>query len=210
MALTAVDALKSYSNIKVCTVVGFPHGNISLALKSKEAQHFIGHGVDEIDFVANVGLLKSERYEEVGAELETMGQVCHDNNVVSKCIIETCYLTREEKTFMYRALAERTLVNFIKTSTGYGPEGAQAEDVFDWNQRREQSRELTQADGEPIILENSREPLKIKAAGGIKDLGSALRFIGCGADRLGMSASVKVVEEWNARDRTFIEGEEAT
>ena len=209
LALTAVENLAPFPEINVGTVISFPHGNLPLNVKVGEAEHFIKRGIDEIDFVANIGLLKSGRYEELGKELEMMGLVCSTNNVVSKCIIETCYLTGDEKTFMYRALSERTSVNFIKTSTGYGSEGAQLEDVFDWSSRRQETeKEEQKSRGLITFVAKEREPLKIKAAGGIKDLTAALQFIKCGADRLGMSASVKVVEEWNAQDRTFTEGEE--
>jgi len=218
MALPAVDALKEYPDVKVCTVVGFPHGNIPFPLKYEEAKYFVENGVDEIDFVTNVGLLRSGMYENIGSELEAIGYLCRSNGAASKCIIETCYLTPDEKTFMYRALAEKTAVDFIKTSTGFGPEGASLGDVRDWNRRRIEAEGVTDTDGvlfltshapaNTYILRNGA-PLKIKAAGGIRDLETALKFIECGADRLGMSASVKVMEEWNARPQTFIEGEES-
>jgi deoxyribose-phosphate aldolase len=212
MALPAVEALQDYPEIKVCTVVGFPHGNLPFELKFKEAEFFVTNGVDEIDFVANIGFLKSGLYDEVGTELEVLGAVCQANNAISKCIIETCYLDEDEKTFMFRALDERTSVNFIKTSTGFGPDGANVGDVLRWHQLRQPKENV----GDIMFLNEltricrNGEPIKIKAAGGIRDLATALKFISCGADRLGMSASVKVMEEWNARNQTFIEGEEKT
>lgn len=206
MALPAVDALKDYPTIKVCTVIGFPLGNLPYPLKVSETEYYVQHGVDEIDFVINIGLLKSGLYENVGDEIETMGQVCKDNGAISKCIIETCYLDEDEKVFMYRALAEKTAVNFIKTSTGFGPEGAQLIDVLDWNARRLRDSGAV-FDGDLVILNNAEEEhsyflrdgqsLKIKAAGGIRDLETALKFIEAGADRIGMSDSVKVMEEYN-------------
>jgi len=221
MALPAVDALKEYPDIRVCTVVGFPHGNIPFPLKYEEAKYFVENGVDETDFVVNIGLLKSGMYENVGSELEVLGSLCKTHKAISKCIIETCYLTEEEKMFMYRALSERTSVNYIKTSTGYGTEGAFTGDVWKWNSRRQEELsegvvetggglvQLVDANVSTYVLRNG-EPLKIKAAGGIRDLETALKFIGCGADRLGMSASVKVMEEYNAQPTTFSEGEETT
>jgi deoxyribose-phosphate aldolase len=214
MALPAVDALKDHPDIHACTVVGFPHGNIPFPLKYEEAKYFVENGVDEIDFVVNIGLLKSEMYENVGSELEVLGSLCKDHGAISKCIIETCYLTEDEKTFMYRALSERTAVDYIKTSTGFGSEGANSSDVWKWNARRHEENggsaaiwaSPTRRSLNPSTLRKG-EPLKIKAAGGIRNLETALKFIGCGADRLGMSASVKVMEEWNARNQTFTEGE---
>jgi len=221
MALPAVDALKDVPEINVCTVVGFPLGNIPFPLKYEEAKYFVENGVDEIDFVANIGLLKSGMYENVGSELEALGTLCRAHGAESKCIIETCYLDEDQKTFMYRALADKTSVDYIKTSTGFGPEGAQLIDVFDWSRRRGEggSGGLIE-DGNNLVLVGETtqssytmrdgEPLKIKAAGGIRDLETALKFIAAGADRLGMSASVKVMEEYNAQPSTFTFGEESS
>jgi len=221
MALPAVDALKEYPDIHVCTVVGFPHGNIPFPLKYEEAKYFVENDVDEIDFVVNIGLLRSGMYENVGSELEVLGELCKTHKAISKCIIETCYLTSDEKDFMYRALSERTSVNYIKTSTGFGEEGASTGDVWKWNERRQEEisdgvietggglLRLVDANKPTNILRNGI-PLKIKAAGGISDLRTTLKFIACGADRIGMSASVKVMEEYNAQPTTFAEGEETT
>lgn len=196
VALPAVNALSSHPDVKVCTVVGFPHGNLPLRLKVAEAKYFAENGVDEIDFVVNIGELKSGMYQNVGCELEDMGALCKEHGVVSKCIIETCYLTPDEKTFMYRALAEKSAVDFIKTSTGFGledPSGAFLGDVLDWNQRRHAAGEPEKT-GELLILNRlptneylarNGQPLKIKAAGGIKDLETALKFIACGAGQVG-------------------------
>lgn len=215
MAWPTVDALQEYPSIKVCTVVGFPHGNLPATQKLDQVEYFVARGVDEIDFVLNIGLLKSGMYDNVGDEMEALGRVCKKHNKVSKCIVETCYLTEEEKTFVFRTLCEQTQVDYIKTSTGFGTVGAQLDDVVAWNRRR---AEYIKTDPNGLIQlppsgekQMSREePLLIKAAGGIKTLASALEFIQAGADRLGMSASVKVMEEWNAQEQTpaFIEGEE--
>jgi deoxyribose-phosphate aldolase len=216
--LDAVRRLQDYSEIKVCTVVGFPHGNIPVDLKLQEVQYFIDAGIDEIDFVINIGHLKAGNYETVGAEIESIGSLCKSNNVVSKCIIETCYLDEDEKMFMYRALEERTTVDFIKTSTGFGSEGAFLGDVWKWNARRNETEKLKAGaifsphlPADSYLLRDG-QPLRIKAAGGIRDLETTLKFIACGADRLGMSASVKVMEEWNVQEqpRTSIEGEESS
>jgi len=219
MALPAVDALKEYPTINVCTVVGFPHGNIPFPLKYEETKYLVENGVDEIDFVANIGLLKSGMYENVGSELEVLGSLCKTHKAISKCIIETCYLTEDEKMFMYRALSERTAVNYIKTSTGFGSEGASTGDVWKWNEKRQMESAsgvietggglLQMTDISPNSLRNGA-PLKIKAAGGIRDLKTALKFISCGADRIGMSASVKVMEEYNAQSTTSTEEEKET
>ncbi len=200
MALSAKEALKDYPDVKVCTVVGFPHGNLPAPLKVQEIQYFASHGVDEIDFVINLSLLKSELFDNFQAEMRAVDKLCADYNTVSKCIVETCYLTEDEKTFMYKVLSEHTNIDYIKTSTGYGSSGAQLADVMKWNEKRKM--EIAKAEGDlldfnEISTVRTKPLLKIKAAGGIRDLETALKFIACGADRLGMSASVKVMEEYN-------------
>lgn len=214
MALSAKEALQNYPDIKICTVVGFPHGNLPVPLKVQEIQYFANNGVDEIDFVINLGLLKSEMFDNFQIEMRAIDEMCAEYNTVSKCIVETCYLTEDEKTFMYNVLSEHTNIDYIKTSTGYGSSGAQLADVFNWNARRQDQIAKEQASllilHETSVARN-KPPLKIKAAGGIRDLNTALKFIAFGADRLGMSASVKVMEEFNNENsKAFAGGEETS
>lgn len=211
MALPAKEALKEYPDIKICTVVGFPLGNVPALFKAQEAQFFAEQGVDEIDFVLNVGLFKTGLLQNVVHEINAIGKICKDKGVSTKCIVETCYLTNEEKTSIYEILAKDENIDYIKTSTGFGSAGASVGDVMMWNARRQQ--EIAQREGDLLILheELDREvPLKIKAAGGIRDLDTALLFIACGADRLGTSASVKIMEEFNVRQESVTEGEETS
>jgi deoxyribose-phosphate aldolase len=165
----------------VCTVVGFPLGNTPLELKAEEARYFVSRGIDEIDFVLNYGELKNKRFDYVIKELQTMGDICRSGGAVSKCIVETCYLTDTEKeTIFYYIKDFAPHIDFIKTSTGFGTAGAQLEDVARWNELRG----------------NAPRPL-IKAAGGIKTLKDATAMIAAGADRLGLSAGVQIMEELN-------------
>ena len=210
MAGPIVGVLKN-EDIKVCTVVGFPHGNTPLQTKLYDIALLAEQGVDEIDFVINYGNLLSGLYDDVGMELENIDRVCRDTGVVSKCIIETCYLNQNEKDFMFKAINDYTQIDYIKTSTGFGKEGAWLWDVMNWNTKRQVG--IEQESNSLIQLSSAvrrQKYIKIKAAGGIRDLETALEFISAGTDRLGMSASVKVMEEWNARNQTFAEGEEAT
>ncbi len=210
MALASKEVLKDHPNIKICTVVGFPLGNTPSLIKAQEAIFFGDHGIDELDFVINIGMLKSGLITNLEKEIDAISKICKDRKVTAKCIVETCYLTDEEKMLMYMLLEDRPDIAYIKTSTGFETHGAQLGDVMLWNARRQQ--EITRKEGDLLILhELGREtPLKIKAAGGIKDLDTALKFIACGADRLGMSASVKVMEEYNAHPDAFTEGEETS
>jgi deoxyribose-phosphate aldolase len=170
-----------YPHIKVCTVVGFPLGNIPLELKAAEARYFVSRGVDEIDFVLNYGELKNQRFDYIIKELQTMGDICRSAGAVSKCIVETCYLTDTEKDAIFHYIKDYAPhVDFIKTSTGFGTAGAQLEDVARWSELRG----------------NAPRPL-IKAAGGIKTLEDATAMIAAGADRLGLSAGVQIMEELN-------------
>ncbi len=207
MAGSIATVLKD-EDVKTCTVVGFPHGNVPLQTKLHDIVLFSEQGVDEIDFVINYGDLISGLYDNVGLELENIDRACKSAGVISKCIIETCYLSREEKDFMFKALNDYTQIDYIKTSTGFGEEGAWLWDVMNWNTKRQiwinqQSSSLIQLS----TADRREKAIKIKAAGGIRDLETALQFIAAGADRLGMSASVKVMEEY-ARNQTFTEGEE--
>ncbi len=170
-----------YPHIKVCTVVGFPLGNIPLELKAAEARYFVERGIDEIDFVLNYGELKNQRFNYIIKELQTMGDICRSGGAVSKCIVETCYLTNTEKNAIFHYIKDYAPhIDFIKTSTGFGTAGAQLEDVARWNELRG----------------NAPRPL-IKAAGGIKTLKDATAMIAAGADRLGLSAGVQIMEELN-------------
>ena len=168
-----------HTNLKVCTVVGFPHGNTPTEFKLAEAAYFADRGVDEIDFVLNYGEVKNKQWKAVIHEIVAMGDTCAQQGAVSKCIVETCFLDESEKVELFNYIKDYSQVDFIKTSTGYGTSGATIEDVALWNELRG----------------NSPRPL-IKAAGGIRNLETALAMIEAGADRLGMSAGVSVMEEY--------------
>jgi deoxyribose-phosphate aldolase len=181
MAIPIKNVLNAtgYPHIKVCTVVGFPLGNLPLELKIDEANYFASHGIDEIDFVLNYGELKNQRFNYVIKELQRMGDACRRHGAVCKCIVETCYLDATEKDMIFHYIKDYAPhIDFIKTSTGFGTAGAQLEDVARWNELRG----------------NAPRPL-IKAAGGIKTLKDATAMIAAGADRLGLSASVQIMEE---------------
>jgi deoxyribose-phosphate aldolase len=195
MAVPIKDILSTtgYPHVKVCTVVGFPLGNIPLEFKLREASYFVSRGIDEIDFVINYGEIKNKQFSYIIKELQAMGDVCKGSGSISKCIVETCYLTQSEKEMIFNFIKDYAPnIDFIKTSTGFGSAGAQIEDVELWAKLR----------GE------APRPL-IKAAGGIKTLADAEAMIEAGADRLGMSAGVQVMEELNARQNTDTGREEA-
>ena len=190
---TGVKTALQGEDIKVATVVSFPHGNLPFDLKLQEVQYFVDKGIDEIDFVMNYGDFIWGNFNPVAKELIDIGNYCANNGAISKCIVETCFLDLEGLGSIFNFIKDETRIDYIKTSTGFSDAGAQVDDIKYWNKLRG----------------DSDRPL-IKAAGGIKTLNHALFLIEAGATRLGMSASVKVMEEWNARQGTFTGGEETS
>lgn len=161
--------------VKVCTVIGFPNGYATTAVKCFEAQDAISNGAEEIDMVIYVGALKDKKYDEVLKDIKSVKTACGDK--VLKVIIETCLLTDEEKIKMCEIVNESG-ADFIKTSTGFSKGGATKEDVA-------------------LFAKYVKAPVKIKAAGGISSLEDAEDFINLGADRLGTSRIVKIVKAQN-------------
>lgn len=183
---TAKAQLKD-TNVAICTVVGFPLGyNLSL-IKSLEAYFAIGDGADEIDMVINRCLLKSKDYVFLERDIEQVSTAVHNKGKILKVILETCELTEEEIIKACEA-ASNAGAEYVKTSTGFG--NPIRELMNPWNQ-------VTGATVEAVELMKETVPnLKVKAAGGISDLETALKMIKSGADRLGCSASVKIMEKY--------------
>ena len=159
--------------LRICTVIGFPNGYNSTECKVFETLDAIKNGADEIDMVINIGKVKSGDYEFVLKEIKQVKSACGDN--VLKVIVETCQLTREEKVKLCQIVTEAK-ADFIKTSTGFSTYGATFEDIS-------------------LFKANVGKDVKIKAAGGIKTLADAQKFIELGADRLGTSKVVEAVKE---------------
>ena len=156
--------------MRICTVIGFPNGYMTSAVKAAEARDAIAHGADELDMVVNLGMVKDGCWGDV---LEDIRCVRHaSRGKILKVIIETCLLTREEK-IQLCAIVSASGADYIKTSTGFSAGGATFEDV-----------ELLRACCDSKV--------KIKAAGGIGSLADAERFIELGADRLGTSRIVRI------------------
>lgn len=170
-----VQEAKNYveDKVKVCTVVGFPNGYNSTAVKIFETKQAINAGADEIDMVINVGMLKDGKYDKVLNEVKLIKQACGDR--ILKVIIETCLLSEEEKIKMCEIVTEAG-ADYIKTSTGFSKAGATFEDV-------------------ELFAKHVGKDVKIKAAGGISSFDDAKKFIELGASRLGTSRLVKVVKD---------------
>lgn len=170
------------SQVKVCTVVGFPLGAMSKEAKVAETKAALHNGANEIDMVINIGLLKGKDFDAVWKDIEAVRK-CMPNNIL-KVILETCYLDDLE-IIKASELAIQSGANFIKTSTGFGHAGATIHDV-----------KLMQSVGK-------NKCIKIKASGGIKDVKTALEYINLGVERLGTSSGVKLVTDNASNANTY-------
>lgn len=170
-----VEQAKKYvgDKLKICTVIGFPNGYNATDVKVYETKKAIKDGADEIDMVINIGYLKDKKYDYIENEIKEIKKAC--KNHILKVIIETCLLTEEEKIRMCRIVKESG-ADFIKTSTGFSSMGATFEDIKLFK--------------ENLIGSN----VKIKAAGGIKSFEDAQEFVNLGADRLGTSRLIKLID----------------
>ena len=158
--------------IKICTVIGFPNGYSTTAVKCFEAADAVRNGADEIDMVINIGWLKDKRYDDLIEEINAVKTACSGR--LLKVIVETCLLTDDEKIMMCKIVSESE-ADYIKTSTGFSTAGATKEDI-------------------KLFSEHISRDKKIKAAGGIASLGDAEEFLSLGADRLGTSRIVRIVK----------------
>lgn len=160
------------SDVAVCTVVGFPLGANTSETKAFETRDAVAKGAQEIDMVINVGALKAGHVDQVEADIKAVVDAA--GGMLVKVIIETCYLTDEEKVAAVQA-ATRAGANFVKTSTGFGTGGATTADVA-------------------LMKANIPDTMQVKASGGIRNYEDALAMIAAGASRIGASAGIAIVE----------------
>ncbi len=160
----------------VCTVIGFPNGNMTTETKAFETKDALENGASEIDMVINIGWLKDKKYDLVENEIRKLKEICGDK--ILKVIIETCFLTDEEKIKMCEIVTNAG-ADYIKTSTGFGGAGATFDDI-------------------KLFAEHIGPNVKMKAAGGISSINDAETFLNLGADRLGTSRIVKIVKNEEA------------
>ena len=176
-----VKQAKEYvgEKLAICTVIGFPNGYNTTAVKCFETEDAVNNGADEIDMVINIGWVKEQKWNELLEEIEAVKAACHGK--LLKVIIETCLLTDEEKVKMCEIVSASGAA-YIKTSTGFSTGGATREDVA-------------------LFAENVKPGVKIKAAGGISSIKDAEDFIALGAERLGTSRIVKIVKNESSNDK---------
>ncbi|CCJ33350.1 MULTISPECIES: deoxyribose-phosphate aldolase [Caloramator] len=165
------DELKG-SNVKVCTVIGFPLGATTKEVKAYETEKAIEDGANEVDMVINIGMLKAGNYDYVKEDIKAVVDAAKGKALV-KVIIETCLLTDDEK-IMACKLAKEAGADFVKTSTGFSKWGAKAEDV-------------------KLMRDTVGPEMGVKASGGVHSFEDAVKMIEAGANRIGASSSLKII-----------------
>ncbi|WP_462410462.1 deoxyribose-phosphate aldolase [Neobacillus sp. Marseille-QA0830] len=174
------------TDIHVGAAISFPLGQTTIEAKVAETMDAIQNGTDEIDYVINISELKEKNYHYIKEEMQQIVTVCRHHHVISKVIFENAYLTKEE-IIKLSEIARDIQPDFIKTSTGFGPSGAKAEDV-------------------KLMKDIVGDAVKVKAAGGIRDADTFISMIKNGAERIGCSAGIQIIEEIKHRLET--EGKE--
>ncbi len=167
------------SDVKVCTVIGFPHGSHETAIKVAEAQLALSQGCTELDMVINIGKMIAGDTVYVKNEIKLLADVAHQQGAILKVILETCYLTDEQKVTCCK-LAEEAGADFVKTSTGYGSKGCTIDDL-------------------KLMRASVSDHVRVKGSGGIRDLDTVLTARAVGASRCGVSATAKIMAEAEKR-----------
>ena len=196
-AMVAVNQVQAHlchellenSDVHVGAAISFPLGQTSIFSKVQDTRDAIECGADEIDYVVNLTEVKNQNWDYVREEMECIVALCHEGRgggtagandpIVSKVIFENCYLTEDEKLALCQ-IASEVKPDFVKTSTGFGTGGATLEDV-------------------QLMRANVPEDVKVKAAGGIRTADDFLAFVRAGAERIGTSASIAIIEELSRR-----------
>jgi deoxyribose-phosphate aldolase len=178
--VAACKALLAGTDVHVGAAISFPLGQTTIAVKCFETEQAIAEGADEIDYVINIGKLKEGNYAWIEEEMRAIVSLCRAAGVCSKVIFETCYLTKDE-IVRVAEIARDVKPDFVKTSTGFGTGGATVEDVA-------------------LMKKVVGDAVKVKASGGVRDLDTCLAMIEAGAERIGSSNSVGILEEFRLRN----------
>jgi deoxyribose-phosphate aldolase len=169
------EALKNAPDVAVCTVIGFPLGANSTAVKVYETLQATADGATEVDMVINVGAIKSEDWQLVEADVKRVVQAAHASGALCKVILETALLTDDEKIKACQ-VCKAAGANFVKTSTGFGPGGATVEDIA-------------------LMRQTVGPEMGVKASGGVRSYADAQQMIAAGATRIGASAGIRIMQE---------------
>ena len=163
------------TDVDIGAAIAFPLGQTTIESKCFETKNAIEIGATEIDYVINISELKAGNLNYIEREMSEIVKICHQYNVTSKVIFENCYLTDQEKIALCQ-IAVKVKPDFIKTSTGFGPSGATLEDV-------------------KLMKQHVGDVVKVKAAGGIRNADTFKKMIAAGAERIGTSAGIAIIEE---------------
>jgi deoxyribose-phosphate aldolase len=166
------------SSVKPGSVVGFPHGSSTTAVKLYEARDLLRRGVQEIDMVLNIGKLLSRQFQYLEMEVLQIAKACHENGAVLKVILENAYLTEDLKIIACK-ICKRAEADFAKTSTGFAPGGSTPQDLV-------------------LMKRVLKDYCGLKAASGIRTLEAALEAYRLGADRIGATHTAAILDEWKA------------
>lgn len=164
------------SEVSVGAAIAFPLGQTSIEAKCAETELAITDGADEIDYVLNIGKLREKDYDYIKKEMQSIVEICNKANVISKVIFENCYL-EDQDIIAAAKIAKEVGPTFVKTSTGFGVSGAKVEDI-------------------KLMREHVGDQVKIKAAGGIRDLETLEKMVKSGASRIGTSSGIKIIKEY--------------
>ncbi len=167
------------SSVAVGTTVGFPHGGHGTAAKVSEAKHAIADGATELDMVVNIGAVLGGDWDLVRDDIAAVTEAAHSEGAILKVIFENCYLDDCQKIRLC-ALCGECMVDYVKTSTGYGSGGATHEDLI-------------------LMRKSTPQHVRLKAAGGIRDLEAVLAVVDLGCDRIGASKTTEILDAWSMR-----------
>ena len=167
------------TDIRVDAAISFPLGQTTIFSKVTDTRDALDNGSDEIDYVVNLTEVKDGNWDYVEEEMASIVALCHEEGAICKVIFENCYLTEDEKLALCE-IASRVKPDFVKTSTGFGPNGATLDDVR-------------------LMRANVPADVKVKAAGGIRTADDFLAYISAGAERIGCSAGIPIIEELRHR-----------
>ena len=161
------------------SVVGFPHGSNTTAVKLYETRDMLRRGIKEVDMVLNIGKLLSRQFQYVEMEIQQIAQACHESGAILKVIFENAYLAEDLKVIACK-ISKRAEADYVKTSTGFAPSGYTREDLL-------------------LMKRMVGDRAKVKAAGGVRTLETALEVYECGCDRFGATQTGPILEAWKAR-----------
>ncbi len=178
-AVSLAADLLAGTGVFVGTTVGFPHGGHTTSVKVMEAVQAMDDGAQELDMVVNIGQVLSGRWDDVRADIAAVTEAAHSRNAIVKVIFENCYLTHEQK-IQLCAICGELRADYVKTSTGYGTGGATHADLA-------------------LMRKASPPHVKVKAAGGVRDLDQAIAVVKLGCDRIGASKTAEILDELCAR-----------